>query len=715
MTEDAPRSDGSRLTPPVAERRPSVIEAHGDEREDDFAWLRDREDPRVVEHLTAENAYTEAATAHLDGLKDLLFEEIKSRIEETDLSVPVRKGPWWYLTRTVEGLAYPIHSRVPLEGPGREPGVPPMPDAVRAETPERWPDEQVLIDENELAQGHDYLAIGVFDVSPGHDLLAYATDTTGGERFSLRFKDLTTGEHLGDEIPEVSYGSAWANDNTTFLYQRADATNRPYQIWTHRLGTDVSSDTLMHEEPDERFFLELRRTKDGKLIVASSHSHLSSEVSIASADDPSDGFSVVEERRDEIEYDIDHHHGFLIMVSNEDAPNFKMLASRVDERSWFEVIPHRSDVRLEGIDVFDDFLACAERTDAMPRIRVHALAGDLSTPIDEGWLVPVDEVPSTSSIGPNPESSSRMLRYEYSSLITPRTVLDLDLTSRESVVRKRQPVLGGYDPAQYVSERLWATAEDGTLVPISLVKHKDTPTDGSAPGVVYGYGAYEASIDPTFSSIRLSLLDRGFVYAIAHIRGGGEMGRRWYDDGKMLKKRNTFTDFIACTRYLIAENWMSPDRIAARGASAGGLLMGAVTNMAPDLFKAIDAHVPFVDVLTTMLDATIPLTVTEWEEWGNPVESTEVYFEMKSYSPYDNVKDGVRYPDIYATGGLSDPRVGYWEPAKWVQRLRAASPESRVLLKMEMGAGHGGPSGRYDSWKQEALALSAILDSLGLA
>jgi oligopeptidase B len=716
-------SEGRDLLPPVAARRPEVIEAHGDKRIDDLAWLRDRDDPEVIEHLERENAYTEAAIGHLSGLRDQLFTEIKSRIEETDLSVPVRKGPWWYLTRTTEGLAYPIQCRVPVEGPGRLPDVPPLPeDDSHDQGP--WPDEQVLLDENVLAEGHEYLALGVLDVSPNHDLLAYATDTAGDERFTLTFKDLRTGEELADEIRGLSYGSAWASDDSTFFYVRADEANRPHQIWRHSLGADPATDTLMLEEHDERFHLEVRRTKDGSLIIAASHSKLSSEVLVLPADEPSAAFTVVEPRREDVEYDIDHHRGFLLMLTNENAPNFRLLASRAGDlkgadgvnRDWVEVIAHRPEVRLEGLAVVDEFLACAERTEGMPRIRIHDLPeGAWSGPLDEGWLVAVDEVPSACWIGPNPEPSSTMLRYEYSSMVTPRTVLDLDLRTGAPVVRKRQRVLGDYDPEHYVSDRLWATAPDGELVPISVLRRRDTPLDGTAPCLVYGYGAYEVSIDPVFSSIRLSLVDRGFVHAIAHVRGGGELGRRWYDDGKMLNKRNTFSDFIACAKFLVDSKWANPDLLVARGASAGGLTVGAVANEAPSMFRAIDAHVPFVDCLTTMLDPTLPLTITEWEEWGNPLEDPEIYQVMKSYSPYDNVHEGVRYPDILATGGLSDPRVGFWEPAKWVQKVRAASPESRILLKTEMGAGHGGPSGRYDSWKEEALSMACMLDSLGLS
>jgi oligopeptidase B len=719
-----PASEGGDLQPPIATRRREVIEAHSDKRVDDLYWLRDREDPEVIEHLKAENAYTDAAIAHLSDLRERVFSEIRSRIEETDLSVPVKKGPWWYLTRTTEGLAYPIHCRVPVDGPGRLPDVPPMPDEG-SDNEGPWPDEQVLLDENVLAEGHDYLAIGVLEVSPNHDLLAYATDTSGDERFTLRFKDLSTRKELADEIEAVTYGSAWANDDATFFYVRADEANRPHQIWRHRLGTDPQTDTLMFEERDERFHLEVRRTKDGFLIVAASHSKLSSEVHVLRADEPQVGFTVVEARREDIEYDIDHHGGFLLMLTNEDAPNFRLVASRADPlgepaggRQWVEVIPHRTEVRLEGLEVVDDFLVLAERTEGMPRIRIHEIGGPdeaWTGPLEDGWLVAVDEVPSASWIGPNPDPTSKLLRYEYSSMVTPRTVLDLDLRSRESIVRKRQRVLGGYEPEAYVSDRLWALAPDGEKIPISVLRRRDTPLDGTAPCLVYGYGAYEVSIDPVFSSIRLSLVDRGFVHAIAHVRGGGELGRHWYDDGKMLKKRNTFSDFIACAQHLVDSGWANVEMLVARGASAGGLTVGAVANEAPEMFRAIDAHVPFVDCLTTMLDPTLPLTITEWEEWGNPLDDSDIYQVMKSYSPYDNVREGVRYPDILATGGLSDPRVGFWEPAKWVQKLRAASPGSRILLKTEMGAGHGGPSGRYESWKEEAMSMACILDSLGLS
>jgi oligopeptidase B len=710
-------------TAPVAPRRPEFVEAQGDTREDDLRWLRNREDPEVIEHLTAENEYTEQSVAHLSDLRERLFQEIKSRIEETDLSVPVKKGPWWYLTRTAEGLSYPVHSRVPEEGPGRAPGVPPMPDELSEGPPVPWPDEQVLLDENKLAEGQEYLSIGVFEVSPEHDLLAYATDTTGGERFELRFRDLSREEDLLDVIPDVTYGSAWANDNRTFFYVRADAANRPYQIWSHVLGTDPGSDRFVLEEPDERFFLEVRRTKDGQLIVSASHSKLSSEIGIIGADSPGDPFRVVAPRRENVEYEIDHNRGVLLMLTNDEAPNFRLLASRMDAQKnplgWVEVVPHRAEVRLEGVEVFDDYLAGAERIDGMPRIRVHRLEEDeqarFSGPLGDGWLVAVDEVPSASWIGPNPEPHSKTMRYEYSSLVTPRTVLDLDLETGGSKVLKRQRVLGGYDAGLYESERLWATAPDGTEVPISVVSRRDTPKDGTAPCVVYGYGAYEYSIDPIFSSVRLSLLERGFVYAIAHIRGGGELGRRWYEEGKMLAKSNTFSDFVACARHLVEARVAAPGSLVARGGSAGGLTVGAAANLDPGLFKFVEAHVPFVDALNTMLDPTLPLTVTEWEEWGNPLEDPEIYRAMKAYSPYDNVASGTRYPDVLATGGLSDPRVGFWEPAKWVQKLREASPESWVLLKTEMGAGHGGPSGRYDSWKEEALALACMLSSLGLA
>ena len=699
----------SRPTPPVPARRPVELEAHGDVRIDDWYWLADKEDPAVIEHLVAENTYTEAVTAATADLRDQLFKEMVARIEETDLSVPARKGQWLYYSRTVEGSSYGIHCRRPA-GTGDE-----------AEG-----DEEVILDENILAEGHDYFAIGNLAISPDHRWLAYSTDTSGGERYTMRFRDLDNGDESTESLGDTSYGVAWANDNATVFFVRVDEAMRPHQLWRHQVGTDPSGDVLVYEEPDERYYLGVGRTKDDRYILCGLDSKVTSEVRVLSADDPGGQFTIIEPRRQGIEYSVDHDRGdpdkgrqgrFLI-VTNDGAEDFRLMAAPDDapgRASWTEVIPAREGIRLDAVDPFANHLVVYEREDGETRIRVIDAVTGVSTPVDQ------PETPSTVWGGANPEYDSTTLRYEYTSLVTPRSVFDLDLETGQLELRKRQPVLGDFDPDRYTTERRWARAEDGTRVPISLVYRTDLVTAGAgAPCLLYGYGSYEASMDPTFSSLRLSLLDRGFVFAIAHVRGGGEMGRRWYEDGKFLSKPNTFSDFVACARTLVDEGWTSPDRLVARGGSAGGLLMGAVANLAPDLFRAIVAEVPFVDCLTTILDDTLPLTVLEWEEWGNPVEDPEVYAVMKAYSPYDNVRsvdqDGkaVRYPDILATSGLSDPRVGFWEPAKWVAKLRTANPENRVLLKTEMEAGHGGPSGRYDAWKDEAFVYAFILETLGL-
>jgi oligopeptidase B len=719
-------------TPPNAEQRPVELVAHGDVRIDDWYWLRDKDDPDVIDHLRAENAFTESATAHTAQLQALLFEEMVERIEETDLSVPMRKGPWLYYHRTVEGQSYGIHCRRPVGGdedPGPVDGGPTGGDTAGDEAPG---DEVVMLDENQLAAGHDYFALGNLGVSPDHRWLAYSTDTTGAERFTMRFRDLVTGEESPESLEDTSYGMAWANDNATVFFVRVDEAMRPFQLWRHVVGADPTQAELVYEEPDEHFYLGVGRTRDDQYLLLGLDSKLTSEVQVLRADDPSGSFSVLAARRQGVEYSLDHDRGSstrpsrFLMVTNDEAEDFRLLEAPDDGGSpgaWGEVIPHRPGIRLDAVDPFADHLVVYEREDGETRIRVIDAGTGESTPIGQ------PESPSTVWGGANAEYDSATLRYEYTSLVTPRSVYDYDVPSTSAQLRKRQPVLGEFDPSRYRTERRWATANDGTQVPMSLVYRPDRcaqdDSDGQggpcgAPCLLYGYGSYEASMDPSFSSLRLSLLDRGFVFAIAHVRGGGEMGRHWYEEGKFLAKPNTFTDFIACARALIAEGTTTPDRLVARGGSAGGLLMGAVANLAPELFRAVVAEVPFVDCLTTILDETLPLTVLEWEEWGNPVEDPEIYAVMKSYSPYDNVRSvdeqgqPVVYPDILATAGLSDPRVGFWEPAKWTAKLRFANPENRVLLKTELGAGHGGPSGRYDAWRDEAFVYAFILDAVGV-
>jgi oligopeptidase B len=747
MPDEAPTDGSGPTTPPIAppqaQRRPVELEAHGDVRIDDWYWLRDKEDPQVIDHLRAENAFTESATAHTAQLQALLFEEMVERIEETDLSVPVRKGPWLYYHRTLEGQSYGIHCRRPAGGeddPGQAGTDPADPDSAGSDRAgsdsagsEAPADEIVMFDENRLAAGHDYFALGNLAVSPDHRWLAYSVDTNGSERFTMRFLDLQTGEESPESLEDTSYSMAWANDNATVLFVRVDEAMRPFQVWRHVVGTDPTRAELVYEEPDEHFYLGVGRTRDDEYILLGLDSKVTSEVRVLRADDPGGSFSVLADRRQGVEYSVDHDRGSatrpsrFLVVTNDEAEDFRLLEAPDDggdHREWREIIPHRPGIRLDAIDPFADHLVVYEREDGETRIRVVDADSGVSNPIGQ------PESPSTVWGGANAEYESTILRYEYTSLVTPRSVYDYDVSTGSARLRKRQPVLGGFDPDLYRTERRWATADDGTQVPMSLVyrpdrcAHDDSDDQGgprNAPCLLYGYGSYEASMDPSFSSLRLSLLDRGFVFAIAHVRGGGEMGRRWYEEGKFLAKPNTFTDFVACARALVAAGTTTPDRLVARGGSAGGLLMGAVANLAPELFRAIVAEVPFVDCLTTILDETLPLTVLEWEEWGNPVEDPEIYAVMKSYSPYDNVRSvdeqglPLRYPDILATAGLSDPRVGFWEPAKWTAKLRAANPDNRVLLKTELGAGHGGPSGRYDAWRDEAFVYAFILDAVGMS
>jgi oligopeptidase B len=678
-------------SPPVAKRVPTERTRHGETVVDEYAWLRDRDDPDTLAYLEAENAYTADVMAPTKALQEDLFTEIRSRIQETDLSVPVRKGEWWYYTRTEEGRQYPIHCRSRTEsGDG----------------------EVVMLDQNAVAGESDFLAVGAFDVTPDARLLAYSTDFAGSELHTMRFRDLGTGEDLADELPDTYYGSAWAADSTTFFYVRPDAAMRPYQLWRHRLGTPADADVLVHEEVDERFFLSVGTTKDERYVVLHLGSKVTDEVHVLPADDPTGAFTVVEPRQQDVEYSLEHWRDRFYIVTNVDgAEDFKLVEapdSSPGRASWRDVVPSRPGTTLAGIDVFADHLILFERAEGLRRIRVRDQASG-----DE-HVIEQPEAVSTSSGGANPEFDSGVLRYGYTSMVTPSSVYDYDLRTRERTLKKRQPVLGDYDPDEYATERIWATADDGTRVPMSLVYRRGRPRDGSAPALLYGYGSYEASMDPGFSSLRLSLLDRGFVFAIAHIRGGGELGRAWYRSGKLLEKRNTFTDFVACARHLVDDAWTSAAQLAIRGGSAGGLLVGAVVNLAPEAFGAAVAEVPFVDALNTILDPSLPLTVMEWEEWGNPVESAEVYRYMRSYAPYENV-EAKAYPPLLVTAGLNDPRVSYWEPAKWVARMRATKVgDSRLLLKTEMGAGHMGPSGRYDAWKDEAFVYAFVLDTLGV-
>jgi oligopeptidase B len=674
-------------SPPQAPRRPHVLSLHGDERVDDWYWLRERDDPEVIAYLEAENAYTDAMTARTGALQEQLYEEIRARIQETDESAPVPHGGYWYVHRTVEGLQYPIHVR-------------------RTETPDGR--EQVLLDENELAEGQDYFRLGVLQTSPDHTKLAYSTDVTGAERYVIRIRDLDTGRDLPDDIPNTYYGLAWSNDSRTVFYTRPDDAMRPYQLWRHELGTDPANDVCVYEESDDRFFVSVHRTRSGAFLVLQLDSMITSEAHVLAADDPTGAFRVVEPRRQGIEYGLDHRGGSFLVVTNDGAPNFRLLEAPTDSpgcENWRELVPHREDVRLLGVDAFAGQLALHEQAAAVRRIRVVDPETAQGEPLEQ------PEPVYAAFPGENREFESDLVRFHYTSLVTPVSAVDYDVRTGTRIVRKQDPVLG-YEPDRYATERAWATAPDGERVPISLVYRRDRPKQ-VGPALLIGYGSYEASSDPVFSSARVSLLDRGFVVAIAHVRGGGELGRLWYEQGKLEHKRNTFTDFVTAAEHLVAEGWTSPSLLAARGGSAGGLLMGAVLNLRPELFGAVVAEVPFVDVVTTMLDESLPLTVIEWEEWGNPNDRNS-YEAMKAYSPYDNV-EAKEYPALLVTAGLNDSRVAYWEPAKWVAKLRATKTDSNpLLLRTRMGTGHAGPSGRYERWREEAFVYAFILDALGV-
>ena len=698
------------LTPPVAERRPTTRTHHGDAVVDDYEWLRDAEDPATIAYLEAENAHADAATADLEPLRTAIFEEIKARTKETDLSVPVRRNGWWYYTRTVEGSQYAIRCRCPVLD--ADSWTPPDLEAGEDVT-----GEQVLLDSNVEAEGHEFFSLGAFSVSDDENLLAWSVDTTGDERYTIRIKDLRTGEVLADEITGASAGATWSAGASHLFYTTVDDAWRPHRVWRHALDAASSvDDTLVFEETDERYFVGIGRTQSEKYLMIGLSSKVTSEYLALEADQPEGEFRVVLPRRDGVEYTLEHaviggEDRFLVL-HNDGALNFALASTPADAPGDLTVLVPGSDtIRLEDVDVFARWVVLSYRRDALARIAIM--------PITESGLGDQHEIDFgeelfTSGVGGNAEWDPPVLRVGMGSFVTPSSVYDYDVAADELVLLKQAPVLGGYDPAAYEQHRVWATADDGTQVPVSIVCRTDVARDGTAPALLYGYGSYEASMDPGFSAMRLSLLDRGFVFAIAHVRGGGELGRHWYDDGKMLHKRNTFTDFVSVARHLVDENWTSADRLVAEGGSAGGLLMGAVANLAPDAFCGIVAAVPFVDALTTILDPELPLTVIEWDEWGNPLHDPEVYAYMKSYSPYENV-GAHPYPAILAVTSLHDTRVMFVEPAKWVARLRAtatgpsATGESQILLKTEMHGGHGGVSGRYAAWKERAWELAWII------
>lgn len=686
---------------PVAKRVDTTRVHHDDEFVDPYEWLRDKSDPEVIEHLEAENAHVEEVTAYQEPLRQRIFDEIKSRTKETDLSVPLRRGDWWYYGRSYEGKQYAVHCRCPIAGP--EDWKPPVFDEHTD-----IPGEQVLLDENVEADGHDYFALGASTVSPDGNVLAYSVDVKGDERYTLQFKDLRTGEHYPDRIGGIAVGVTWAADSATVYYTTVDEAWRPDTVWRHHLGVK-GPDEQVFTEPDERFWVAVGRTRSDAYIVIAAGSAITSEVRLADASDPNAEFSVVLPRRDGIEYSVEHaviggQDRFLIL-HNDGAPNFTLVETPAgDPTVQRTLIATRDDVRLEGVDAFSDHLVVHYRSDALPKLQLWPLTADgYGTPAE----ITFDSELMACGLGGNPNWEAPRLRVGATSFLTPMRIYDIDLATGERILLREQPVLGEYRREDYVERRDWAVAEDGTRIPISLIHRAGIEVP--APAVLYGYGAYESSEDPRFSIARLSLLDRGMVFAIAHIRGGGEMGRMWYERGKLLEKKNTFTDFISTARHLVDTGVTRPENLVALGGSAGGLLMGAVANMAPDLFAGVLAVVPFVDPLTTILDPSLPLTVTEWDEWGNPLEDRDVYFYMKSYSPYENV-EAKEYPAILAMTSLNDTRVFYVEPAKWVAALRHTKTDPNpVLLRTQMAAGHGGTSGRYERWKEAAFQYAWLL------
>jgi oligopeptidase B len=647
--------------------------------------MRDVADPELLTYLEAENAAAERFFEPHGAVIETVFGEIRSRVQETDLSTPVRVGPWWYVTSTTEGQSYPVHHR----GPSRERAT-----------------EMTLLDENVEAAHHDYFDLGAFDVSMDHHFAAWSMDTAGDERYTLRIRDLTTGEDLADQLHEISNaGVAWSRDGSWIFYVTPDAQERPSTVWRHRIGTPQADDVCVFDELDERFFVGVGSTRSEAWIVVHSASRTSAETLLVSTDRPTDAAVVLQPRRDDVEYGIDHWGDSFVMHTNDEAIDFRLLvategADLADEASWRELVPHEPGRRILGVEAFAGHLLIHEWAEAQPQLRL--LFRDGSERVVDLGAEPHDVEPAS-----NPQWDTELLRFSTQSLTTPTTLYDEDVRSGERTLLRRMPT-PNVDLDAYRSERVWATSADGTKIPLDIVRHVDTPADGTAPGVLYGYGAYEYSLPPWFSVARLSLLDRGFVWALAHPRGGGELGRQWYIDGKLLAKQNSFGDTIACGEHLVAGGAVAADRLAIRGGSAGGLLVGACMTQRPDLFCSVVAEVPFVDVVNTMSDPTLPLTVTEWEEWGDP--RVEPYAScILAYSPYDNTGPAA-YPAVYATAGLNDPRVSVHEPAKWIARLRdVTTGASPIVLRTELGAGHGGPTGRYDAWRDEARTIAFIL------
>jgi len=695
-------SEGTVPKPPVARREPVEHVLHCDRRVDHYAWLRNKENPEVISYLEAENAYTDAILKPTEPFQEKLYQEMLGRIQQSDLSVPYRLRGYLYFTRTEEGKQYAIHCR--------------RRDVESAS-------EELLVDLNLLAEGHSFLGLDSFEVSEDNHLLAYSTDTTGFRQYLLQIKDLRDGKTFPERFERVT-SVAWASDNRTLFYSVEDeTTRRSHRLYRHILGS-AEPDPLLYEEADERFRIEVERTRSGAFLLLTVASHTASEVRYLRADQPAGEFQLIAAREDNHEYYVDHHpglaanptDGLFYIRTNSGGRTFRLVTAAVSNprrELWREIIPNRPEVMVAAAEVFRTHLVLFEREGGLPFLRIVDLTADDLRTLAPSHRIEFSEPAYNASIGENPEFDASHLRFQYESFVTPRSVFDYDVRTRERSLQKQQPVLGGYDPAQYTSERLHATASDGTRVPLSIVRPRDTPLDGSAPLLLYGYGSYGISVPVNFSSNRLSLLDRGVIYAVAHIRGGGELGKPWHDAGRMRNKSNTFTDFIATAEHLIAQRYTTPEKLVIQGGSAGGLLMGAVTNMRPNLFRIVISQVPFVDVLNTMLDASLPLTVGEYEEWGNP-QIAEDYFSMKSYCPYTNLGRKA-YPAILARTGLNDSQVMYWEPAKYVAKMRTLKTDANpLLLKVNMGAGHGGASGRYDYLREIALDYAFLLAQLGI-
>jgi oligopeptidase B len=685
------------LAAPIARKDPKQTSMHGTVLVDEYAWLREKESPEVTAYLEGENAYAEAMMAQLAGLRDELYKEMLSHIKQTDVSVPYRDGGWWYYSRTEEGLQYPIHCRKAD-----------LPNAV----------EEVILDGNKLAEGHSFMAIGGTDVTDDGRWLAYSVDHTGFRQYTLHIKDLSTGEVLEGIVERVG-SVVWAADGleggrTLFYTVEDEEQKRQYQLWRHELGSEHSTDVLVLEEPDERFNLGAGRTRDGKFLILEAGSHTTSESRFLAADNPTGEWTLVAVREDEQEYAIDHRNGLWFIRTNDRGRNFRLVTAPVatpGREYWTELLAHRSEIMLEDVDLFDRFFVCCEREDGLPRLRLWSFTENDRAIQSNEIRFPEPVYSAYPNI--NREFDTTRFRYAYQSLVTPSSVYEYDLATAESTLLKQVEVPGGFDRELYASERVFVTASDGVRVPVSLVYRKDKREAAGNPLYVYGYGSYGYSLPIGFNANRLSLLDRGVVMAYAHIRGGGDLGKPWHDAGKMLVKRNTFTDFIGAVEYLTAHGYGDPARVAIEGGSAGGLLMGAVTNLKPEIFRAVVSHVPFVDVMNTMLDASLPLTVPEYEEWGNPNE-TEYFHYMLSYSPYDNLKPG-SYPAILVKTSLHDSQVMYWEPAKYVAKLRTLKTDGHpLLLVTNMEAGHGGASGRYDYLKEIAFDYAFLIKELGI-